>query len=103
MAHHPFLSDTQQSAEPRAGARAWYAVGLLLCLYILSFFGRQIISLLVEPLEKDLGLTEVQIGLLIGFSFTLVYAIGGIAFGWFVDTFPRKMIIFVGTIVWALS
>jgi MFS family permease len=103
LAHHPSLNDTQQSAEQRAGARAWYAVGLLLCLYILSFFGRQIISLLVEPLEKDLGLTEVQIGLLIGFSFTLVYAIGGIAFGWFVDTFPRKLIIFVGTIVWALS
>ena len=103
MTHPSAFTATQQITEPQPGARAWYAVGLLLCLYILAFFGRQIISLLVDPLEKSLGLTEVQIGLLIGFAFTLVYAIGGLAFGWLVDTFPRKIIIFVGTIVWALS
>lgn len=103
MTHPSAFTATQQTTEPQPGARAWYAVGLLLCLYILAFFGRQIISLLVDPLEKSLGLTEVQIGLLIGFAFTLVYAIGGLAFGWLVDTFPRKIIIFVGTIVWALS
>jgi MFS family permease len=78
-------------------------VWLLFCLYVLSFVGRQAISLLVDPIQKDLGLTEVQIGLLIGFAFTLVFALGGIAFGWVVDTFPRKLIIFLGTITWSLS
>jgi MFS family permease len=103
LTHHPSIASARPAVEPEPGARAWYAVSLLLCLYILSFFGRQIISLLVDSIEKSLGLTEVQIGLLIGFAFTLVYALGGIAFGWIVDTFPRKVIIFLGTIIWALS
>lgn len=76
---------------------------LLVGLYVLSFFGRQIISLMVDPIEKNLGLTEVQIGLLIGFAFTLLFTIGGIVFGWVVDAYPRKLIIFCGTLAWSLS
>jgi len=76
---------------------------MLVLLYVLSFFGRQIISLLVDPIEKSLGLTEVQIGLLIGFAFTLLFTIGGIVFGWVVDVYPRKLIIFCGTVAWSLS
>jgi len=68
-------------APQKPGSRAWYAVWLLLALYVLSFFGRQIISLMVDPLEKSLGLTEVQMGLLIGFSFTLLFTLGGIVSG----------------------
>lgn len=85
------------------GARAWYAVWMLVLLYVVSFFGRQIISLLVDPMEKSLGLTEVQIGLLIGFAFTLLFTIGGLFFGWAVDIYSRKLIICCGTAAWSLS
>lgn len=97
MTTHPSV------ASPEPGARAWYAAWLLVSLYILSFFARQLISLMVEPIEKQLGLSEVQVSLLIGFAFTLVFAAGGIFFGWLVDTFPRKLIIFWGTVFWSLS
>ena len=95
------VTTSGEVTEP--GARAWYAVWMLVLLYVLSFFGRQIISLLVDPIEKSLGLTEVQIGLLIGFAFTLLFTIGGIVFGWVVDVYPRKLIIFCGTVAWSLS
>jgi len=97
----PSVSPGHVEAEPAPSA--WYAVWLLVGLFVLSFFGRQIISLMVDPIEKSFGLTEIQIGLLLGFAFTLLFTIGGIVFGWIVDVYPRKLIIFFGTIAWSLS
>ena len=96
-------ADGPTMAPPKPGSGAWYSVWLLLALYVLSFFGRQIISLMVDPLEKSLGLTEVQMGLLIGFSFTLLFTLGGIVFGWVVDVYSRRLIILLGTVAWSVS
>lgn len=97
------LTPRLSASDSEPSTQAWLAAWLLVILYVFSFFGRQLISLMVDPIEKQLGLTEVQIGLLIGLAFTLLFTVGGIVFGWLVDTFPRKLIIFWGTIFWSLS
>jgi len=84
-------------------SRAWYAAGVLVTLFVLSFFGRQIISLMVDPIERSLGLTEVQIGLLIGFAFTLLFTLGGVFFGLVADLYPKRIVIFLGTLAWSVS
>jgi hypothetical protein len=43
---------------------AWYAVFILMICYTLSFVDRQILSLLVAPMKRDLGLSDTRIGLL---------------------------------------
>ena len=50
---------------------AWYVVGVLTLLYAFSFISRQIFSLLVGPLRRDLHIGDTKISLLIGFSFAL--------------------------------
>ena len=50
---------------------AWYVVGVLTLLYAFSFISRQIFSLLVGPLRRDLHIGDTKISLLIGFSFVL--------------------------------
>jgi len=47
---------------------AWggYALFLPLFLYALFLMERQIIALMVTPLQRDLGLSDVQVGLLEG-------------------------------------
>ena len=50
---------------PSSG-QAWYLVFVLMLFYIFSFIDRQIISLLVEPIKRDLQVTDTQIGLLQG-------------------------------------
>ena len=57
---------------------------------------------MIDPIEKHFELTEVQIGLLIGLAFTLLFAIGGVVLGCLVDRYSRRLIIFCGTIVWSL-
>lgn len=104
---HPLIAKTPAEiasrTEPGTREERWYSVWLLVALYVLSFFGRQIISLMVDPLERSLHLSEIQIGILIGFAFTSLFTIGGVVFGWVADVYPRRIIIFVGTIAWSLS
>ena len=59
-------------ATARASARAVLAV--LTVAYVVSFIDRQALSLLVEPIRRDLGLTDMQLGMLQGLAFASVYA-----------------------------
>lgn len=93
------------SAAGKAGAinwRGWTAVAILLVLSIVSSLDRSLISLLVEPLKADLGLSDFQIGLVQGLGFGLFYAVLGVPMGMLVDRFPRKLIVWGGVTVWSL-
>jgi MFS family permease len=79
---------------------AWYVVFILACVYTISFADRQILSLVVTPLKTDLGLTDTQVSLLQGLSFSLFY--GGLALplGRLADRVSRRNLILAGMIVW---
>ena len=64
---------------------AWYMVVMLTIAYILSFVDRYILGLLIEPIKADLGLTDTQIGLLLGFAFAIFYATMGLPLGYLAD------------------
>ena len=70
--------------------------------YIFSFIDRQIIALLVEPIKRDLHVTDTQIGLLQGISFAILYCTLGVPIGWLADRRNRKSIIAVGVVVWSI-
>ncbi|HJV84513.1 MAG TPA: MFS transporter [Noviherbaspirillum sp.] len=60
---------------------AWYVVYLLTFAYTVAFIDRQVLNLLVDPIKRDMLLTDVQISLLQGFSFMTAYVIFGPIFG----------------------
>ena len=78
----------------------WYVVGLLLLTFILSYFDRYIITLVVEPIKRDLQLTDFQVGLLLGPAFSLVNVLTGIPLGWYADRASRKWILIAGIVFW---
>ena len=81
---------------------AWYVVGVLTLAYVFSFIDRQILSLMVGPIQNDLGINDKQMGLLIGFSFAVFYTLFGIPLGRLADTRSRRVIISVGIAVWSV-
>lgn len=91
--------------EPGTGTHrsgyAWYVVGVLTLLYAFSFISRQIFSLLVGPLRRDLHIGDTQMSLLIGFSFALFYTFFGIPIGHLADVYSRRWIIAIGLILWS--
>ena len=81
---------------------AWYVVAALTFVYIFSFIDRQILNLLVGPIRRDLGISDTQMSLLMGFSFALFYTVCGIPLGWLADRFSRRSIIAVGFVFWSI-
>jgi MFS family permease len=86
-----------------ARAVAWTAVAVLAVLNGFAFLDRQIIALLVAPMRQDLGISDLQISLLQGFSFALLYAVGGLPLGYAADKYSRRLVIFFGVLTWSLA
>ena len=57
---------------------AWYSVAVLMLMYIFSFIDRTTISLIVEPMKRDLQISDTQIGMLQGLAFALLYPFLGL-------------------------
>ena len=84
-------------------SRGWWAVGVFCIAAILSYSDRQILSLLVDPIRADLHASDVQVGLLQGAAFALIYAVAGVALGRAADVLPRRWVIVGGIVVWSLA
>ena len=103
MAHVVPASAPSNTEAPYPPLRyAWYVVGVLTLVYVFSFIDRQIMSLLVRPLRRDLGISDTQISVLMGFSFALFYTVCGIPLGRLADTRSRRSIIAAGLVLWSL-
>lgn len=91
----------KQTPYPSEGV-AWYVVFILMIVYVFSFIDRQILALLVGPIRADLGISDTQMSLLMGFSFALFYTFFGIPLGRLADSKSRRTIIAIGLGVWSI-
>src|SRR6202795_194603 len=101
----PGTESSGSAAETRGGSRAlryaWYVVGVLTLVYVFSFLDRQIFSLIVAPLRRDLHISDTQVSLLQGFSFAVFYTFFGIPIGRLADVYNRRTIIVLGLVLWS--
>ena len=81
---------------------AWYVVSVLLLLNVSSFIDRQVMALLVTPIKADLGISDTQVGLLLGTAFALTFALSGLLIGKLVDRGNRTAIIAWGVAAWSV-
>ena len=82
---------------------AWYMVAMLTIAYILSFVDRYILGLLVEPIKADLGISDTDMGLLLGIYFLLFYAIMGLPLGYLADRTRRTWLVAAGIALWSAA
>jgi MFS family permease len=80
---------------------AWTVVAILIATAVLSYTDRQVLSLLVDPIRGDLGISDTQVSLLLGTAFAVVYGIAGIPLGFLADRTSRRNLIFAGVLVWS--
>jgi len=80
----------------------WYVVGVLSLLYVFSFIDRYVLALMVEPIHRDLAISDTQMSLLLGFSFAVFFGLFGIPLGRLADSRSRRTIIAVGCVVWSV-
>ncbi len=96
------LAREPAAAYPRP-FHAWTIVLLLAATAILSYTDRQVLSLLVDPVRADLGVSDARMSLLLGVAFALVYGTAGIPLGRLADRASRRNLILGGMAVWSLG
>src|SRR6202011_3039946 len=82
---------------------AWTVVAILIATAVLSYTDRQVLSLLVDPIRADLGISDTEISLLLGTAFAVVYGLAGIPLGFLADPPSRRNLIFAGVLVWSVG
>jgi len=99
---------SSRSAEPTrptvrdvtAGYRR-YAIGLLFLIYVFNFIDRQIVTILAEPIKRDLGIADWQLGLMTGTAFAIFYCTLGIPIARLAERHNRPWIIGMSLAAWS--
>lgn len=87
----------------RGPAYAYYVVACLMLASAFSFLDRLVLSLLIDPIRHDLGLSDSEVSLLAGTAFALCYVAFAFLFGRWVDTRERRGAVVVGVTLWSLA
>lgn len=82
-------------------AERWRLVAVLTLLLILSFIDRNILKLLIEPLRADLGVSDLQVSLLVGLSFSMLYSLSCLPFGFATDRVNRSRLLGAAVVCWS--
>jgi MFS family permease len=82
------------------GYRAYVLFSLLL-VYIFNFIDRSLIGVLGEPIRQTFGLSDLEIGLLSGLAFAVLYTLLGIPFAMLAERRSRTWIISVALAAWS--
>ena len=79
----------------------WLLIGMLSCAFFFHQADRALFGLLTIPIQKDIGLTDVQIGW-INTTLSWTLAAMTVVAGFLGDRFSRKWIITLSLIAWSL-
>ena len=87
---------------PRISAGASrYALALLTVVYVFNFVDRQILSILIVPIQRELGTSDTAMGFLTGVTFAVFYTLAGVPIARWADRGVRRDVIAVGLALWS--
>lgn len=87
-------------ASGEQAPNAWKVLFLLFLANLLNFFDRAVPAIVIEPVRREWGLSDFQIGLAAA-AFTITYALAGLPLGRIADTGSRKKVMAWGLIAWS--
>lgn len=98
---------TGAAEAPPAGAnytpaRRWLFLAILFLVGTSSSIDRVVISVLLEPIKHEFGLSDAQLGMMSGFSFALLYSLFGMPIARYADRGDRRLLITVAIGVWSV-
>ncbi len=95
-------ADPRESSDEISRGYANYVLGALFVAYSLNFVDRQVLSVLLVPIQTELQVSDTAMGLLTGLAFALFYTFAGIPIARWADRGNRRSIIAIGFVVWSV-
>ncbi|MCJ1961686.1 MFS transporter [Novosphingobium mangrovi (ex Hu et al. 2023)] len=96
------LPTAQESAYPPL-QRSLFPMLLLFLAANFYSIDKAIVGVLAEPIKADLGIDDIQMGLLMGLAYSLLSGICGLWLGSLIDARVRKNVLGWAIIVWSVS
>jgi predicted MFS family arabinose efflux permease len=87
--------------ETSLSSGRWYALTIIILIYSCHFLDRAVLSLVAEPVRREFGLSDSQLGMLNGFAFGLMFAVAGIPIGLLVDRVNRRNLLAGMVLLWS--
>ncbi len=81
--------------------RPTYVLFLLTCFTMLNVMDRQLLSVLIDPIKSELGVSDAAMGLLTGTSFAVLNVAAGIPIAVWADRGVRRTILALGLATWS--
>ncbi len=78
-------------------------LALLVVTYAGSFMGRQIMSVMIEPIKQEFHVSDAAMGLISGLAFAVVYAFLGLPAGRLSDRHTRTRVLAISLGLWAFA
>src|SRR5688500_6504228 len=80
----------------------WLQILVLAIVGLFAVLDRQILVLLIEPVKRDLQISDTQVGLLIGGAFVIFYSLMALPLSRLADRWSRRGVIMAGVLIWGL-
>ena len=96
------LTQTRRAAEGISPYTA-YVLFIVMLSALLSYLDRQVLTILLQPIKSEFGLSDTALGLLTGFAFATFYSTLCIPIAQLADRKSRSVIIAVSMAVWSLA
>jgi MFS family permease len=96
------VTESAPSTSPKEKFVAWYMVFVLALVTISTFADRALLSVIIDPIKHDLGVSDFQISLLFGLAFTTLYSVAAIPLGYLADITNRRNLLAAAVFIWSL-
>jgi len=99
----PAVTPRERTAPRQSASLAerWYVAVMMCLVYTLSICDRYSISTVLEPIRKELHLSDANIAFLTGVSLAIFYVIFGFPLSWLIDRRNRRNIIGICLVIWS--
>jgi MFS family permease len=78
-------------------------IATMFCVCFFNFADRAVFAVLAQTIKQELGLTDLQLGILQGFSFAILYAGLGLPIGRLAERASRVRIVAAATLFWSVA
>lgn len=85
----------------RPGAKTVLCLAML--AYTCTWMDRSLLLILIEPIKTNLGLSDTEMGLLVGFAFSVVYSVSSLPLSHWIDRGSRRVILSVAIAAWSIA
>ena len=89
--------DVQDTATSDAFSSTYrnYVLAILMLVYMVNVVDRNILTITLQPIKVELGLSDTQLGALTGFAFAIFYAVFAIPIAMWADRGSRRKVLTV--------